>query len=1042
MDIIKFSIRNPVVVLVGVILATLFGVLSLYQMPYQLSPDVSKPEITVETTWPGATPSEIERDIIEEQEEALKSIPALTEIESSSLNNLGQITLTFELGTPILEALLRTSNKLDEVETYPENVDKPIVDASGANASPVIWMMFQAIPGTDANPNLERTFFENRIRQYLERVEGVSNLFVAGGRERQMHVIIDPRKMAAFGVTVDDVIAAIGRDNINISAGDVNIGRRNYRIRTLGEYKSPKDVTETVIKGYGDRFVKLGDVADVEFGYEKAKDVMLFNGNPGIAIGVVPQVGVNILDMTARTKDVTDRLNEEFLKDRNLELVWAYEQRPYIQGAIDLVQQNIMIGGVLAIAVLLVFLGNIASTLIVSIAIPISILGTFIFLNGFGRNLNVISLAGISFSVGMLVDNAIVVLENIDRHRSMGKSPFAAAYDGTTEVWGAVVASTLTTVAVFLPVIFIQEEAGQLFKDIAIAVTCAISLSLVVSITVIPMLADRLYTLSSRITGKAERGKPRITLFFGIGRMASKAIMALVRLCLSNMFTRSTTAVILVLAAVGLSWMFFPKLEYLPQGNRNLLINILIPPPGLSYEEKLDIGRQVNERLQPYYNKEEVNGVPGIKHVFFVAVNNFFLFGVISMQEQRAAELIPMLSGLTNSFPGVFGVSLQQGIFSEGIGEGRNVDVDIQGGDLNKIIAAAGALFGTLKQAMPTAQVRPIPSFEMIYPEVQFVPNMEKLKSVGMDNRSLGIILDVLNDGRDIGDFKEEGEKKIELVLKGSREDVSTPDELFHTLVVTPEGELLPVNSLAEMIRATSVTEIRHRELDRTITLQVTPPPEMPLESCMETIQNQILPKLKQAGLFDDLHVNLSGAADKLTETWGVLQDNFVLAIIITYLLMSALFSNFLYPLIIMFTVPLAAAGGFVGLKLVNWFIAPQPLDILTMLGFVMLIGVVVNNAILIVHQALNNIREHDMSPRQAVETSVETRLRPIYMSATTSVLGMLPLVVAPGPGSELYRGLGSVVLGGLAISTVFTIFLIPVLLLGLLKTERRIVGE
>ena len=291
-------------------------------------------------------------------------------------------------------------------------------------------------------------------------------------------------------------------------------------------------------------------------------------------------------------------------------------------------------------------------------------------------------------------------------------------------------------------------------------------------------------------------------------------------------------------------------------------------------------------------------------------------------------------------------------------------------------------------------------------------------------------------NGRIIGDFKERNGKKIDLRVKAEGPRLDTPEKLYNELLVVPGGRLLPVSSLADLERTTGITQIRHLERQRTITLQVTPPPDMPLQAAMEKIADDLVPKLRN-GPLKGLDVRLSGAADKLTETWGALQWNFLLALIITYLLMSALFGNFIYPFVILFTVPLAAAGGILGLELQNMFIAPQSMDILTMLGFVILIGVVVNNAILIVHQSLNNIRYQGMAHKEAVVDSVRTRIRPIFMSACTSIFGMLPLTIAPGPGSELYRGLGSVVLGGLAISTIFTVFLIPALLLFFIGMEK-----
>jgi len=812
----------------------------------------------------------------------------------------------------------------------------------------------------------------------------------------------------------------------------MGVGRRDYRIRTTAEFRNIPDLENLIVASTGERRIRLGEIAGVHFGYDKLTDATLHLGREGIAIGVKPEPDANILELTDRLEEVVNWLNEERLQAERIRLDWVYDQRPYIRGAIDLVGENILLGSLLAVAVLFVFLRSLASTIVVAAAIPISIIGTFVFMNLFGRTLNVVNLAGIAFAAGMLVDNAIVVLENIDRHRNMGKSSFHAAYDGAQEVWGAVLASTLTTVAVFLPVVFMQEEAGQLFRDIAIAITASIALSLVVSVLVIPMLSRLLYRLIRE--GAVSAGLR--TALGGIGAGLSDGLMSLVNLATRNRATRLLTVLGFTTAAVAGSVLLFPKMEYLPQGNRNLVINLLIPPPGLSYAERKAIGEQIFETTREYVGKDHA-GYPGIQNMFYVGSEQMMLFGAISLHEQRAGELIPLFRSAIGSIPGMLGVSLQAGVFQTSLGRGRTIEVDFSGEDLNQLVTTAGMMFATLLQEIPGSQVRPVPSLELLFPEVRLTPDRERLRAVGMSARDFGISVDVLMDGRDIGEFKQEGEKKIDLKLKASEEDIATPEILYRSLTAVPGGRVVLVSSLADLERTTGITQIRHLERKRTITLQVTPPFSIPLEAAMELIQDRVVPALKARGMLQGIDIGQSGVADKLTEARQTLQWDFVLAAVICYLLMAALFENFFYPLIILFTVPLASVGGLLGLQLVNLFVAEQPLDILTMLGFVILVGVVVNNAILIVHQSLNNIRRYGMPHPEAVRESTRTRLRPIFMSAFTSVFGMLPLVLVPGPGSEFYRGLGSVVLGGLMTSTLFTVFVIPSLLLFFIGREK-----
>ncbi len=1030
MDIVKFSINEPVKIVVAVFIILLFGFIGLYQMPYQLSPSLVVPEITVTTIWTGATPYEIEREIVEEQENVFKGIPNLIEMESTSSSGRGQISLKFKLGTDIDDALLRVSNKLNEVSSYPENTEKPIISATGAATSPVVWMTLRS---SEDNPNsiyTYRTYFDDEIKQYIERVDGVAELFIFGGTDKEMHVTLKPEKLAAYGLTIGDVITILKKENVNIGAGNLDVGRRSFRIRTVAEYQSPEDIEKIVVTSTGQKRIYMSDIATVGFGYAKLTAEIIHNGGEGIGIGVKPVPGTNVLELTDRVEEVVNWLNSEKLKPRKIYLNWIYDQRSYIKGAIKLVRTNILIGGTLAIFVLLAFLRSFRSTVIVATAIPISVIGCFILLNMFGRTLNVVSLAGISFAVGMLLDSAIVVLENIDRHRKMGKTPFDSAHQGTKEVWGAILASSLTTVAVFLPVVFIQEEAGQLFRDIAIAVTCAIVISLFVAVSVIPMFSNKLFGLKNSNTSFNEN---HLTRF---GSSLVDRIMFLVQLSIKNWRTRIITVASLTIFSILLTVFLIPKMEYLPQGNRNFVYSIMVPPPGLSYNERKEIGENVFDSVGPYIGQSN-KGLPGIADLLYIGADRFMFMGAISKEEQRAGELVPLFTKTITDIPGMFGVSLQAGIFQTRLGGGRTIVVDVGAEDLNTIVLAARTMFGAIRKAIPGAQIRPIPSIELIYPEINIIPERDRLRAVDMTASELGVDLDVLMDGEKISVFKQEGHKKIDLVLKASNKDFSTPEELYQALVSTPGGKIIPISSLAKLERTTGVSQIRHLERKRTISLQVTPPKTTSLEDAMDRIREKLVPYLKSQEAFKSVDFTLSGEADKLTQTRKALQWDFILAAVIIYLLMAGLFSNFLYPLIILLTLPMAAVGGFLGLRIENLLIHPQPLDILTMLGFVILIGVVVNNAILIVHQALNNVRIHGMDYRQAILESTRTRLRPIYMTTFTSIFGMLPLVVAPGPGSEIYRGIGSVILGGLAISSIFVIFIIPSLLMFAMKMER-----
>lgn len=1029
MNILKYSIQKPVSVAVFVIMVLMFGIISLNKLPVQLTPDVQLPEITVTTTWPGATPYDIEQDIIEDQEDTLKGLQNLISMESSSYNDYGTISLKFKVGVDIDKALLRVANKLDEVSDYPENVDKPIMEAAGATSSPVIWMLLEMAQGDPDEIDKFRTFYDNNIEQLLERIEGVGSLFVGGGTAEELHVVVDPDKMARHNVAIDEVTSSIQGANRNTSAGNLPIGSKDYRIRTVSRFQTVNDPLDVVLKDDGITRIYLHDVASTKLGYEKDTWAVQSNGKKAIVIGVRKEQGANVIDLTAKVRQVVDELNDGMLADEGLYLNIVHDQINYITTSINIVKQNALIGGILAVMILLLFLRSVSATAITAVAIPISVIGTFISLWVFDRNINVVSLAGISFAIGMLVDNAIVVLENIDRHRQMGKSPFDASLEGAQEVFGAVLASTATTVAVFLPVIFMEQEAGMLFRDIAIAITFAILLSMVVSLVVIPCLANLIYSRRPPAKQKSD----------AIGRFGQRfvdTIMRLSELSLRSTLNRVASIVLFTSVALFLTWSLMPKSEYLPQGNENLIMNIMIPPPGLSVEKRLAIGDYIYEEMKPYILNDRVDGVPQIKSSFFVATPDLNIMGAQSMHPTEARGMMPVMNRIMNSIPDMFGISLQAGIFEEGIGEGRAVEVKITGNDLNQMVAAGQLLYGGISQALAGAQIRPVPSLEISYPEVSIVPDKRKLVANGLNEHDLGVYIDVLMDGRQIDEFKPDGQRKRDLVLKGDDTEFRSPEDILNSTIVNRSGELIRIGDVATTHYSRGMTQVDHYERLRNITLQVTPPEEIALQQAMENIEG-LVAQLTSAGKLPGVKIIMGGNADKLVQTREALQWNLLLALVITYLLMAVLFENFFYPLIILFSVPLAAAGGFIGLDLVNRFITAQPFDILTMLGFIILIGTVVNNAILIVHQSLNNVRYNGLKGMAAIDESVRTRIRPIFMSTATSLFGLFPLVLATGAGSELYRGIGSVLLGGLLVSTLFTLFVIPALLSFFIDNER-----
>ncbi|MEL6872930.1 MAG: efflux RND transporter permease subunit, partial [Pseudomonadota bacterium] len=498
MDLIRLSIERPIAVIAAVLMAVLFGALALTRIPIQLIPDVRKPVIQIETIWAGAAPAEIEREIVNPQEEELKGLEGLNAMTSTSQTGRARIRLEFAIGTNMDRALLLVSNRLDRVGDYPDEAGEPILNTSGSEDNPIAWIILKREAGVTKPIEQFGDFATDVVKERIERVEGVALVNVFGGVERELQVVIEPELLAKYRLTIPDLVNAMRQANISLSAGDIDEGKRRYVVRAEGELNTVSAIEAVVVRsGARDATNETGrvfvrDVARVGFGYKEPVARIRHTGEPSIAINAVREQGANVIETMAGIKQALNELREGPIKRERLTLTQVYDETIYIDGAIDLVLQNIWVGGVLAAIILLLFLRSPRATLIISLAIPVSIIASFVAMAALGRSLNVISLAGIAFAVGMVVDAAIVVLENIYRLRQLGYPPARAAYEGASQVWGAILVSALTTVMVFIPILVMELEAGQLFRDIAVAISVSVILSLVVAVTVIPALSNRL----------------------------------------------------------------------------------------------------------------------------------------------------------------------------------------------------------------------------------------------------------------------------------------------------------------------------------------------------------------------------------------------------------------------------------------------------------------------------------------------------------------------------------------------------------------------
>ena len=1027
---VRFAVERPYTVAVVVLLAVLFSLLAFERVPIQLKPTVDNPIITVTTTYRGAGPVEVEERVTREIEDLLQSVDGLYKLSSSSIEGESQVVLEYKWGVDKDRAVVDVINKLSELRDLPDEAEKPVVSLTsqmGGNA--VMWIAARGHLGV----NRMRQIVADQVEAQVERVPGVASLIVVGGEEREIRVLVDPEKLVARGVTWGELEAALRDGAVDLRGGTVETATRQFVVRTEGRSTDTSRLLSVPVRRDERGTVLVGDVARVVDGYRETSSVMRTEEGGNVAIGVRSEPDANVLELIGGVDEVLLGLNSRFHEQGlDLDLVPVYRDTTYLNKALDFVWGSLWQGALLATIVLVLFLRSVRSVLIVAVSIPISLVTVFLVMDALGRTLNVVSLAGLAFAAGMVVDNAIVVLENAFRHLELGKRARDAAVDGGREVWGGVLASTLTTVAVFVPVMGIQEEAGQIFGDLALAISAAVLLSLVVSLTVIPCLIALLYR-GRDATGHLRAapgaapgagGAPAVPAPAGAGRLGrfsaavarayAGSIDAMVRPGAGGTARRVVLIGAVVIVSLA-SVLILPKAGYLPSGNANLIFYFGQPIPGMRPEALSENMREFEEWMKAQPETQR----------FFIVVAPRFQGGGVILKEQYAngpaldayrARMLPVafaVPGYRSLFP------VRNSLFRD---NGKQFTLEITGPDLAVLSATASRLAAELS-GFPEVQPPVTNDYVEGRPELKIFPDRYLATEAGMTVAEVGAVVELALAGRKVGTYSD-GSRDYDVNLVVPQERVNGPEDLANLPVVTPTGARTTLGALAQIVTTTGPQSVNRLERQRSITLTVNIRPDVALQSALEDVQARaIAPVL--AELPREYRITLGGAADKFSATLAALTGSFWLALLITYLLLVALFRSWVQPLVIMVSVPLALTGGLIGITLAHNFSPDASFDLLSMLGFVILAGIVVNNAILVIHQS-NNLRAEGMERRAALKDASISRLRPILMSVVTTVFGMLPLAIGGASGAELYQGLAAVVVGGLVLSTVFTLFVVP----------------
>lgn len=1005
------SLANPAAVAIVAAVIAVLGLLSVFRIPAQLLPQIEKPIVTVFGAWPGAAPKEIEAEIIVPIEEVLQGTPNMTEAVSYSMPNFGFMQLEFALETDMTRALIEIISRLNRMRPLPANAVKPQVSLGewGDANDQLIEYFVEQLEGDERRLVENKRWLREIIVPEIRSLYGVAQVDMfdtSGNVSDQLQIIVDPYKAADLGVDIARAAQRIGR-SANISSGAVDVGRRSYTLRVEGRYDA--DELQDLILEWRDGLpVRLGDIAAVEYGPPERQGFIYHNGLSAARLSITKTPDANVLEALEGVKARIDELNETIFAERGLRAEFSFDPALYINRSINLLTGNLIAGVLLAIGVLWLFLRQWRATLIIALAIPVSLLATFAVLSTAGRSLNVISLAGLAFATGMVLDAAIVVLENIVRLREAGERPAAASEKGTLQVWGALLASTATTVAIFIPIMFLEDVEGQMFADLALTIAIGVSISLVVAITILPTAA--------RAWMRELPPKPKNAEVWD--RLADRLVG------LTNTQPKRLSWIGgLMTGSILLTVLLWPESNYLPPVKRDTVDSFLFFPPGTNVETSdREIAQLLIERLEPHLNGEKE---PAVRDYFlwsfpggtggWLAINPVEGTDLDAFQQLVQTEI-------TAGVPDMFGFTLRRSLFG-GFEDTNSVEVRLTSTDLDALKPVVAQAMQLIPQTLPGASAQPQPDPFAEANELRFTPDDVRLAEVGWTRQDLTQVILQLGQGVWLGEYFT-GRERVDIYLKTTR--FNTPEAMAALPVETPLGGVVPLGNLASIDVAPSPAMMLRINRARAYSVIVNPPQGMSLEALVNELETNIEPQLA-ALMPADGQIQYAGSVRDLERAIGTLGLNFLTAIGLLVLIMAGLFRSLKDALLVVISIPLAAVGGVLAITVVN-MIKFQPLDLLGMIGFIILLGLVVNNAILLVAQT-RAAEAEGLSRSEAVHQALRYRLRPIFMSTLTSLFGMLPLLVVPGAGSDIYRGMAAAIVGGMSVSTLFTLILLPSLL-------------
>jgi len=1015
MKISRFAVHRPIFTIMVVLIAVILGIISLIRLPVDLMPDISYPTLSISCEYENASPEEIEELITRPIEEAMSAVPGAEEVSSTSTEGRGTVRVTFAWGTDLDAAANDIRDRLDRViPRLPDDADRPRLRKFDLANFPIL------ILGVSSNldPVQLRLIIEDQVKYRLERVPGVAAVDIWGGLEREIHVNLKPDKVKALGVPLDQIIRRIREGNINIPAGTIDHGNLEITVRTSGEYTSLDQISETVVAIRENVPIQLSEIADVEDSWRKVTRIVRVNGVPGLRLSVNKQSGKNTVEVATGVHKELQRIARDI---PHVEIISIIDTSDYIQRSISNVGSSAFYGGILAVLVLLLFLRNLPSTSIIATAIPVSIITTFALMYFGGFTLNIMTLGGLALGIGMLVDNAIVVLENIYRMRESGEPPEEAAIHGTEEVSSAIVASTLTTMAVFLPLIFVRGMSGVMFKQLSIVVSFSLLCSLGAALTVVPMLSARILPAPDKYNPQGE----------GLGRKIFKASGRIFTLFETNYqhilhFALSHR----ILVVIGSLVVLGGSLALIP------LIGVELMPSADESEVRVTGEMQVGSRLDvldaKFAHIEEIvrESVPEIKNVV-TRVGGSSWRGTGShtgsvrialkpqSQRRRSSEQIAdNLRGKLANIPGVLiRTRAGQGLFllRMGSSDADKVEVEVRGHNLEVADAIAQQVKKIVEnvEGITDAKV----SRESGRPEEVVIIDRQKAADMKLTVSDIANALQTIISGTQARNFRELGDEYVIRVKIKEAEKMNLKDILDLTLT-NADGQAVVLRNVVEIKPRSGPVLIQRKDQERVVIISANISGRD-----MGSVLSDILKRLHSVPAPQGFSILLGGDYEEQQEAFNELLLSCLLALVLVYMVMACQYESLRDPFVVMFSVPLAAIGVTIMLFLTN-----TTFNVQSFIGCIMLGGIVVNNAILLVDHTNLLRRSAGMSLLEAIEEAGRRRLRPILMTAMTTITGLIPLALGLGEGGEAQAPMARAVIGGLLSSTLITLVFVPVI--------------